>query len=567
MDKRLLTTLLLCMGVVALWMMFIQPMFFPRTKPVPAPVQPSTPGTPTTPVVAPPAPTAVDAAQVQPPITLESERFRAVFNNVGAVLDELWVKHENEWIQLIEKTRVRPSSFYMKGVADADHSFSHPWHVVPEDTTKTSIKFRTRVGSFEYSKHFKLSEGAQDLGTHMFALDLYVKNLSGDTLSPQFQMYAFNGIKRDSDYRYESYLYGIWGMQSSGNQIDFKKNWYSWTATHDQKPQPEGLVASALRNRYFALVLMPHTPQLVNKYWAEGLGEAELREADQFKNIKIKLETTALPLAKNSESLYRFQIFAGPARPKELAESPRPIGEVYDPSGFDVVCNFLQWILNFLGGIFGNYGVAIIFTTLFIRVCLFYLNKQNVVTMTKMAQLSPRLEALKAKYADDPQKLSQEQWKLWREEKVNPLAGCLPMFLQLPIFIGMYSVLEVSLDLRHASFFLWIQDLSEPDRLINFGRKIFWEVESFNLLPILMTIVWFIQSMMAPKSKDPQMQMNQKMMQYMPILFGVMCYNLASGLSWYFLINALLGMAEQKIIKKYFLPRPSSPAVTKAGGA
>jgi YidC/Oxa1 family membrane protein insertase len=129
------------------------------------------------------------------------------------------------------------------------------------------------------------------------------------------------------------------------------------------------------------------------------------------------------------------------------------------------------------------------------------------------------------------------------------------MFVQLPIFIGMYSVLDISVDLRHSPF-LWISDLSQPDRLVPFGRTIsllFFRLDAINLLPIVMTITWTLQSMMAPKSQDPQMQMQQRMMMFMPILFGFLCYDLASGLSWYFLVNSLLGMAEQKLIKKVFL--------------
>lgn len=229
------------------------------------------------------------------------------------------------------------------------------------------------------------------------------------------------------------------------------------------------------------------------------------------------------------------------------------------------MCSAILGILNFFAGLVGGpwkYGIAIILTTLFVRVCLFYLNKKSQMSMYRMSQLAPKMEALKLKYKDDPQKLGQEQWKLFREEKISPLSGCLPMLLQFPVFIAMYSVLEMSSDLRHQPF-LWFDDLSQPDRLIQFGGKVFWDIESFNLLPILMTIIWILQAMMAPKSKDPQMQMNQKMMQWMPLLFGFMCYNLAAGLSWYFLINALLGIAETKIIKKYFLPKP--PPETTSG--
>ncbi|RPH36492.1 MAG: membrane protein insertase YidC, partial [Planctomycetota bacterium] len=151
--------------------------------------------------------------------------------------------------------------------------------------------------------------------------------------------------------------------------------------------------------------------------------------------------------------------------------------------------------------------------------------------------------------------------RLFKENKVNPVAGCLPVFIQMPVFIGMYSVFEMAMILRRAPFFGWIKDLSEPDRL--FGGH--WgiviplplipniEIEALNLLPILMTITWFLQAYFTPRSPDPQMAQQQKMMMYMPIIFGLTCYGLASGLSLYFLANSLLSMAELKLIKKYIL--------------
>ena len=175
----------------------------------------------------------------------------------------------------------------------------------------------------------------------------------------------------------------------------------------------------------------------------------------------------------------------------------------------------------------------------------------------------PKIKAAVADYSQ--QKYGVEQMRLFKENKVNPVAGCLPLFIQMPIFIGMYSVFEMSIDLRHAGFIGWIRDLSQPDRL--FGPWKPFEIpllitslsiEAFNVLPILMTVTWFLQAYYTPRSPDPQMAQQQKMMMWMPIIFGLTCYGLASGLSLYFLANSLLSMGEQKIIKKYILKIDSS---------
>jgi YidC/Oxa1 family membrane protein insertase len=178
----------------------------------------------------------------------------------------------------------------------------------------------------------------------------------------------------------------------------------------------------------------------------------------------------------------------------------------------------------------------------------------------QMQALSPKIQALKERYKDDQQKYGVEQMRLFKENKVNPVAGCLPVFIQMPIFIGMYSVFEMSIDLRHAPFIAWMTDLSQPDRLLGPWKPFeipllitTLSIEAFNVLPILMTITWFLQAYFTPRSPDPQMAQQQKMMMWMPIIFGLTCYGLASGLSLYFLTNSLLSMGEQKIIKKYIL--------------
>jgi YidC/Oxa1 family membrane protein insertase len=193
---------------------------------------------------------------------------------------------------------------------------------------------------------------------------------------------------------------------------------------------------------------------------------------------------------------------------------------------------------------------------LLIRLCLFPLSLKSQRSAMQMQMLAPKIQALKERYKDDQQKYGVEQMRLFKENGVNPVAGCLPLFIQMPIFIGMYSVFEMSIDLRHAHFFGWIKDLAEPDRLFGPWSPIVipllitdLKIDALNLLPILMTVTWFLQAYWTPRSPDPQTAQQQKMMMYMPIVFGLTCYGLASGLSLYF----LLSMAEQKIIKKYIL--------------
>ena len=221
-------------------------------------------------------------------------------------------------------------------------------------------------------------------------------------------------------------------------------------------------------------------------------------------------------------------------------------------------------MLKLFAGLLHNWGFGIIATTIFIRIFVFPLSLKSQKSAYQMQQLAPKIKILQERYKDDREKLSMEHLRLMREHKVNPLSGCLPLILQLPIFVGMFSVFDSSIELRGQPFVSWIKDLSRPDRLFHWNTPVdvFFlpTFDSFNLLPIVMLITWFLQAYFAPRSPDPQMQQQQKMMMAMPVVFGLMCYNYAAGLSLYFFVNSLLAMVEQKIIKKYILKIPAGGA-------
>jgi YidC/Oxa1 family membrane protein insertase len=173
----------------------------------------------------------------------------------------------------------------------------------------------------------------------------------------------------------------------------------------------------------------------------------------------------------------------------------------------------------------------------------------------KMKRLQPKIDELKKKHADDPAKLRQAQAELMQKEGAfPPLGGCLPLFLQFPIFIGLFQALRVSFDLRHAPFFGWIEDLSHPDRLLEInlatGLPFIGTIQYLNILPPLMVVLWIAQQATMPKPADEQAAKMQRMMMFMPAVFGVFLYNYAAGLSLYMITGSLLGIIEQHVIKR-----------------
>ena len=228
---------------------------------------------------------------------------------------------------------------------------------------------------------------------------------------------------------------------------------------------------------------------------------------------------------------------------------------------FSLIAGFLLVVLRFLQSIVGNWGVAIILLTITVRAVLFPINRRSQTAMSryqaKMKRLQPKIEALKERYKNDPQGQRQAQAKLMQEEKAfPPLGGCLPMFLQLPVFFGLYRALGSAYELRQAPFFGWIDDLSLPDRLlyIDFDTHLpfIGTIEYLNVLPILMVVMWVLQQRGMPTPADEQAAKMQKMMTWMPVMMGFFLYNYAAGLSLYVITQSTLGLFEQKVIKKYW---------------
>ncbi|HKS16493.1 MAG TPA: membrane protein insertase YidC, partial [Planctomycetota bacterium] len=319
---------------------------------------------------------------------------------------------------------------------------------------------------------------------------------------------------------------------------------------------------TGLRNRYATAILLSKE----DLGWIQKVDFRATKQAGDLKGLAVEAVLREATVDKRS-SVARFSLVLAPIRAKELepVKGAESFLLSYGCWGlFNPIGKLILLLIGAMHGVVGNYGWAIIFTTLIIRLCLFPLTRKSQVSMSRMAELQPKLNLLRERYPDDAQKVQQETMKLFREQGVNPLSGCFPILMQLPVFIGLYSVLDISLEFRQAPFLAWIKDLSQPDRLVAFSNPInlfVTTLSEFNLVPIIMTVTWFLQSYYAPKPQDPKLAAQQKMMMFMPVVFGLLCYSLASGLSLYLFVNSLLAMIEQKIIKKYLLPvkAPTGP--------
>ncbi len=236
-----------------------------------------------------------------------------------------------------------------------------------------------------------------------------------------------------------------------------------------------------------------------------------------------------------------YGLYIGPKSFPELESASPELVQAVDLGWFWFVAKPLLLMLRLIHGVVGNYGWAIILLTVAVRAAFYPINNKQIEAMKGMQRIQPEVKKIQERYADDREKMNLEMMELYRRHKVNPLAGCLPMLIQLPVFIGLYNVLLQSIELRHAPFFAWINDLSQPDRLGSLAIP-FVEPAGIPVMTLLMGASMILQQKMTPSTADPA---QQKVMMIMPVVFTVMFVNFPSGLVLYWLSNNILSIAQQ----------------------
>jgi YidC/Oxa1 family membrane protein insertase len=242
-------------------------------------------------------------------------------------------------------------------------------------------------------------------------------------------------------------------------------------------------------------------------------------------------------VAPGATATVAVPLYAGPEEQEKLEKIAPGLDLTIDYGWLTVIAVPLFWLLSWLQQWVGNWGVAIIILTVIIKLLFFPLSAASYRSMAKMRVLAPKLQRLKDQYGDDRQRMQQAMMELYKTEKINPLGGCMPILVQIPVFIALYWVLLASVELRHAPFFLWITDLAAPDTL--FGT---WFGVPIGLLPILMAATMWIQTSLNPEPPDP---VQAKVMKIMPLVFSVMFLFFPAGLVLYWLVNNVLSIAQQ----------------------
>lgn len=338
---------------------------------------------------------------------------------------------------------------------------------------------------------------------------------------------------------------------------------------------------SAIAGKYFALVVIPDTPVYTDTYTntvADGMPA-------------VSSMSFSRPELNGSAQTDVFYIYAGPKSSRELARYDDPTANSFKRTGEDLEAvlegnnmlgwleNALKWSLNLFYGMVGNYGIAIILVTILVRAIMFPLTFKGSQSTARMQDLQPKIQELQEKYKNNPQKLNQEMAEFYKREGYNPLSGCLPLLIQFPIFIAMYSLFNNHFDLRGASFIPgWINDLSLPEAVYSFQtiNLVIWRVSAIRILPIIYVISQLLYGryMQQPTSAGQSAGQMKFMMYGMPIMFFFILYDVPSGLLVYWIASNILTTLQQVVINEVIhkkrtaqrLAEPQPKVIATKGG-
>lgn len=284
----------------------------------------------------------------------------------------------------------------------------------------------------------------------------------------------------------------------------------------------------AMQQRYFLSSWIPNQGKTYNYFSNYSDGTYTLGLTEDYVNVPVggKVKTVA-------------NLYVGPEIAENLKVLAPSLERTVDYGWLWLISEGLFWIMRMIYAFVGNWGWTIVLVTILIKLVFFKLSEASCRQMARMKDLAPKIKALKERYGDDRQKLSQATMELYKKEKINPLGGCLPMLVQIPFFIALYYVLIEAVELRHAPFIFWIHDLSVKD--------------PYYILPVLMGISMFFQQKLTPTSPDPT---QAKMMMFMPVIFTVFFMSFPSGLVLYWLVNYLLSILQQLYINQKLAHAP-----------
>jgi YidC/Oxa1 family membrane protein insertase len=504
--------------------------------PTPATPQASTPGVPQAAGAAPatPATPAPAAAAASEKVTVETDLVRATIDTVGGTLVRLELlahsdhNDRNRNVVLFDQSERRLYRA-QTGLITAQPGVALPSHLSPmkiltgertlaPGAAEVQVKLESApVDGRRLVKTYTLRRGSYVVGVRH-----EVVNEGGTPVQPQLYLQLErdgNPPEGESSFYFTFTGPAVYTEAGKFQKIEFKD--IEKGSVKIDRSASDGWIAMV--QHYFA-----------SAWLLEGSSPREFRTAKTGTNqYAVAMVVPLGEVAPGASKAIDVRLFAGPQHENQLAALAPGLELVKDYGWFTVLAKPLFWLLDKLHSVIGNWGWAIVALVVLLKIAFYWLNASAYRSMGKMKAINPRVMELRERHKDNPQQMQQEMMRIYREEKVNPLGGCLPILVQMPFFIALYWVLLSSVEMRQAPWLGWIRDLSVAD--------------PYYILPLLMTASTMFQTWLNPTPPDP---MQAKMMWIMPLAFSFMFFFFPAGLVLYWLTNNILSIAQQWFINK-----------------
>ncbi|MDD5436187.1 MAG: membrane protein insertase YidC [Candidatus Omnitrophica bacterium] len=456
-------------------------------------------------------------------------KYVLTFSNIGGAIKSAKLKDYKALNskELLELVQVNHPKDYLCNMADilSGQNFNLVDYTAKSDGL--SITYALTTKDYEIKKKYTLRNSSYGID-----LDISIKNLSN---APKNIAYSIVGGAGLSEKNAQDKRLIEARLKIEGKIAHFKR-----PKAGESTINPGMVGWEALKNKYFCLILKPFA-QTQGGFYHE----------DPENNIVVGVNSEKALVQPGASIDHKYSLYIGPSNIPDLKEFGYNAEEAVDYGIFGGISKALIAVLRLCYKAVRNWGVAIIILAIFLNVILFPLTVKSFKSMQKMQELHPQMEKLKVQLKDNPQKLNKEIMELYKKYNINPFSGCLPILLQMPIFIALYQALMKSIELRGASF-LWIRDLSSPEAI---PLPISFPIigDSINILPLIMVAAMVIQQKISTASggsavTEEQKQQQKIMLIVMPIMFGFIFYNMPSGLVLYWVVNTVLTIVEQAAI-------------------
>ena len=404
---------------------------------------------------------------------------------------------------------------------------SAPSHHAQFESDADAYELAYGSDAIDVPLRWRSADGVEVIRTYRFARDRYVVDVRVDVANRSDEAWhgalygqLQRGEPESSGGLFRTYTYT--GGILSGPEKPYEKVDFSDMASQDVDRDVAGGWVAMIQH-YFAAAWVPGAEE-TNHYYSKSLANGRFA-------IGVVSPVRTVPPGGNGD--FSFSFYAGPKIQERMQGVAPHLERTVDYGWLWLIAEPLFWLLSWIHGFVGNWGWAIIILTLLIKLAFFQLSATSYKSMARMRKVQPRITALRERYAADKQRMNQAMMELYREEKINPLGGCLPIVVQIPVFIALYWVLLESVELRQASFIGWLDDLSLHD--------------PYFVLPVLMGITMLIQQKLNPTPPDP---MQAKIMMALPFVFTFFFLFFPSGLVLYWFVNNVLSIIQQWVITK-----------------